>query len=61
MSTVLLVILFTAPITLLFTLSTVFVDSTVGKAQAKWPEEDSRSHSNCRHVYSLLAGAADIT
>lgn len=65
MSTVLLFILFTVPVVLLFTLSKVFVDSRVGKAQAKRPEEDVRSYSNCRHVYSLLAGtatlAADIT
>ena len=60
MSTVLLFIMFTAPIVLLFTLSKVFVDSTVGKAQAKRPEEDVRSCSNCSHVYSLLAGAATL-
>ena len=30
------------------------------KAWAKRLEEDSRSHRNCRHVYSLLAGAAAV-
>ena len=52
-----MLILFTAPIVLLFTL---FAESRVGKAQTKRLEEDLRSHRNCRPVYSLLAGAAAV-
>ena len=57
---VLLFILCTAPNASLFALSTLFAEPGVGKRL----EGDSRSHRNCRHVYSLLtdttATAADI-
>ena len=49
---------FVMPVALLFIL---FTEPRVGKAQAKRLEEDLRSHRNCRHVYSLLAGMAAIT
>ena len=55
-----LLILFTVPIVSLFTLSTLFAEPRVGKAQAKRLERDSRSHRNCRHIYSLLDNGADI-
>ena len=48
------------PAVLLFTLLTLFAEPRVGKAQTKRLEEDSRSHKNCRYVYSLLADAAAI-
>ena len=47
---VLLFILCTAPNASLFALSTLFAEPGVGKRL----EGDSRSHRNCRHVYSLL-------
>ena len=47
-----LIILFVMPIASLFT------EHRIGKAQAKRLEEDSRSHRNYRHIYSLLADAA---
>ena len=53
-------ILFTAPIVLLFTLFALFVEFRVGKARAKRLEEDLRSHRNCRHIYSVLADAAAV-
>ena len=60
-----LMILFAMPIVLLFTLSTLFTEPAVGKAQAKRLEENARNCKNCRQIYSLLAGiaalAADIT
>ena len=40
-------------------LCALFAEPRVGKAQAKRLEEDTRSRRNCRHVYSLLAGAED--
>ena len=49
-----LIILFVMPIASLFT------EHRIGKAQAKRLEEDSRSHRNYRHIYSLLANAAAI-
>ena len=52
-----LIILFVMPIASLFTL---FIEHRIGKAQAKRLEEDSRSHRNYRHIYSLLANAAAI-
>ena len=57
---VLLFILFIVPIVSLFTLSTLFTEPVVDKAQAKRLEESSRSHRNCRHIYSLLDGTAAI-
>ena len=45
------------PVVLLFLL---FAEPRVGKAQAKRLERDSRSHRNCRHIYSLLVDAAAI-
>ena len=57
-TSIVLLILFTAPIVLLFTLFTLFVEFRVGKARAKRLEEDLRSHRNCRHIYALLADAA---
>ena len=56
---------FMMPIVMLFTLSTPFAETRVGKARAKRLDGDSRSRWNCRHIYSLLADtaaiAADIT
>ena len=49
-----LIILFVMPIASLFT------EHRIGKAQAKRLEEDSRSHRNYRHIYSLPAGAAAV-
>ena len=60
MPTLLLFILFTAPVVRLFTPSALFSEPRGGKAQAKRPEEYARSHRNCRHVYSLLAGTAAV-
>ena len=37
-------ILFTAPIVLLFTLTTLFAEPRVGDAQAERMEEEARSH-----------------
>ena len=42
-------------------LFTLFTEPRVGKARAGKLEESSRSHGNCRHVYSLLTGIATIT
>ena len=39
----------------------LFAEPRVGKAQAKRMEEDSKSHRNCRHNYSLLHGTEAIT
>ena len=39
----------------------VLVESRVGKVQAERLEEDLRSHRDCRHVFSLLAGLAALT
>ena len=52
-----MLILFTAPIVLLFTL---FAESRVGKVRPKRLEGDARSHRRSRQVYSLLAGLAAI-
>ena len=52
-------ILFLTPVVLLFTLGAMFTETRVGTAQAKRLEEDSRSHRNCRHAYSLLADPTD--
>ena len=49
-----LIILFVMPI------ASLFMEHRIGKAQAKRLEEDSRSHRNYRHIYSLLANAAAI-
>ena len=41
---------------------TLFAEPKVDKALAKRPEKkNTRSHRNCRHVYSLLSGMAAIT
>ena len=65
-------ILFMAPIVLLFTLSAPFLEPRVGKARAKRVEEEARSHWSCRCIFfspswqgshhraSLLAKAAAI-
>ena len=58
---VLLFILFVMPIVLLFMLSTLFAEPRVGKVQTKRLEGVLRSHRNCRHIYSLLAGMAART
>ena len=50
---VLLFILFVWSVHLLFTLSALF-------ARAKRLEEDMKSPSSCRHVYSLRAGTAAV-
>ena len=55
-----LLILFVTPDVLLFTLSTLYAEFRVGRVRARRLEEDRRSLRNCRHVYSLLAGAAAI-
>ena len=39
-------------------LFTLLTEPGVDKVQARKLEEDSRSHRICRHVYSLMAGAA---
>ena len=39
----------------------VLVESRVGKVRAERLEEDLRSHRDCRHVFSLLAGLAALT
>ena len=57
--TLLLFILFTAPVVLLFTPSALFSGPRGRKARAKRPEE-YESRRNCRHVYSLLAGRAAV-
>ena len=46
------------PVVLLFTLFVLFTELRVDKVGTKRLEEDSRSHRNWRHVYSLLAGTA---
>ena len=51
----------TAPVVWLFTLSALFTESRVGKAQANRLETEERSQRNCRHIYSLLAGTAAVT
>ena len=56
----LLIILFTAPIVLHFTLVTLFAEPRLGKTQAKRLEEEARSHRSCEHISSLLAGMAAI-
>ena len=58
---VLCFILFVTPNVLLFTLSALFAEPRVSKAQVKSKEEDVRSHRNCRHIYSLLAATEAIT
>ena len=52
-----LLILFTVPTVLGFTL---FAEPRVGKVWAKKLEGDARSHRNCIHIYSLLTDAAVI-
>ena len=54
----LLCILTITPIVLLI-LVAQFAEPSVRKLSAKI-QGDSRSHRNCRHVYSLLAGAAAV-
>ena len=56
-----MLILLIVPVVSLFTLSALFAEPRVGKVRAKRLEEDSKSHRNCRYVYSLLAGMAAIT
>ena len=56
----LLLILFTVPIVLQFTLVTLFAEPRLGKTQAKRLEEEASSYRNCKHVSSLLAGMAAI-
>ena len=58
---VLCFILFVTPNVLLFTLSALFAEPRVSKAQVKSKEEDVRSHRNCRHIYSPLAATEAIT
>ena len=53
-----LLILFMAPVVLLFLL---FAEPSLGKVWVKRLERDLRSHRNCRHVYCLLAGMAAMT
>ena len=55
-----LMILFVRQLTLLFTLSALFVEPKVDKVQAGKLEEKSKSHSKHRHVYFLLADAAAV-
>ena len=38
----------------------LFAEPMVGKAGAKRLEENAKSHMNCRHIYSLMAGTAAI-
>ena len=47
-------------IVLMFELCALFAEPMEGKAQAKRLGENSRSHRNCRGVYSLLARAAAL-
>ena len=56
-----LLILFVTPVVLLFIQLALFTEPRVGKALAKRLEEDTRSHRNSRHIYSLLIGSAAIT
>ena len=49
------------PLSRCVSLWALFPEPTVGKVRAKRLEENVRSRRNCRHVYSLLAGTADIT
>ena len=53
-------ILLTVTTVLLLTLCALFVEPCVAKALAKRLEEDVSIHRNCRHIYSLLAGAAAV-
>ena len=53
--------LFVTPDVLLFTLSALFTEPRVSKVQANSPEEDARSHRNCRYIYSLLGATEAIT
>lgn len=48
------------PTILLFTLCTVFAEPRLGKVQAKRLEEDAKSCTKCRYVYSFLADAAAV-
>ena len=41
-------------------LCALFTEPRVAKMWAKRLERDSKSHRNCRHIYSLLAGAAAV-
>ena len=50
-------ILFMMPVVLLFTLSALFAEPSVGQAQTKRLEGDWRNH---RNVYSPLAGTAAV-
>ena len=56
MMPVVLLILLTVPTVSLYLTVPVFTEPRVSKARAEELEEDSRSHRNCRHIYSLLAG-----
>ena len=40
----------------LFHVVSLMAEPSIGKARARKLEEDARNHSNCKHVYSLLAG-----
>ena len=53
-----LLILFIAPIVLLFTLSSPFAEPRGGKERAKRLEEDVRNRRNYKRIYSLLADSA---
>ena len=55
-----LFILFVTLIVSLFMLFALFAEPRVGKVWAKRLEGDLKSHRNCRHIYSLLAGTAGI-
>ena len=55
-----IVLLFMMLDVLLFTVFTLFTEPREGKARSKRLGEDSRSHRNSRHIYSLLAGIAAI-
>ena len=57
---IVLLILPTAPIVLLFTLSALLTELKLDKARVKWLKEVARSHGNCRHIYPLLAGTAAV-
>ena len=55
MMPVVLLILLTVPTVSLYLSVPVCTEPRAGKAREEEPQEDSRSHGNCRHVYSLLA------
>ena len=57
---IVLLVLFMMLDVLVFTVFTLFTEPREGKAWSKRLGEDSRSHRNYRHIYSLLAGTAAI-